>query len=588
MMILLVLYKNYCKPSKTLSEEQLNAAVTAAAEEEDRALQAALEATSFYTALDKRRQSMENTSQVLLSPRFSSVGGGYSHLAPPLKDSVMQQRGKSLPGSVLQFGSAGSPSFFHRDDKCNYISREDDLDRTNSEYINSKNQLNIVPSRRVSSVTCFSADSAYLERRCSAFEMGLPVTPHFPRQSKEKLLGPKEPPWDYYYPIDIQVIQPTPEMSPTASERNLNEDHTVFGLQVPGIHDQMHNLSVNNLEIGLAPLASISSLGGFSQSSSNSTKTFNSVGSNTVEAQEKSVQDSTGSDSVFMDVDELATDSEFEYDGFDDDYSFCESKPKSQPGRTDVKALQFASFDSCDTSINQDVRSEIDEEEISGQQHPTSSGVKQHSTDFTRHPSLHEGTRVRRKLVKTYSEPKSSRASRGLPPPMEKSGCCPPKRQMSSPSRRSDGAKPSSPKNTTGTSPKHRVDANGGASSERDLNFLLPPSSEVSSGDGVTFIPLNHRSVSVTSSSPPTQGLNNDMPFQRAHKQLSLPSTQERRSRLQKQKNFVEEIRLASNKSIDEKTEETEPKTSSTLTVMPEDQQHLRVVSPSPSDVTQT
>lgn len=35
--------------------------------------------------------------------------------------------------------------------------------------------------------------------------MGLPVTPHFPRQSKEKLLGPKEPPWDYYYPIDIQV-----------------------------------------------------------------------------------------------------------------------------------------------------------------------------------------------------------------------------------------------------------------------------------------------------------------------------------------------------------------------------------------------
>lgn len=51
--------------------------------------------------------------------------------------------------------------------------------------------------------------------------------------------------------MGLQVIQPTPEMSPTASERNLNEDHTVFGLQVPGIHDQMHNLSVNNLEIGM-------------------------------------------------------------------------------------------------------------------------------------------------------------------------------------------------------------------------------------------------------------------------------------------------------------------------------------------------
>lgn len=102
MMILLVLYKNYCKPSKTLSEEQLNAAVTAAAEEEDRALQAALEATSFYTSLEKRRQSLENASQILLSPRFSSVGGGYSHLTPPLKASVLQQRGKSLPGTSRQ------------------------------------------------------------------------------------------------------------------------------------------------------------------------------------------------------------------------------------------------------------------------------------------------------------------------------------------------------------------------------------------------------------------------------------------------------------------------------------------------------
>lgn len=97
MMILLVLYKNYCKPSKSLSEEQLNAAVTAAAEEEDRALQAALEATSFYTSLGKQNSSLDNSNQVLLSPRFSSVGGGYSYMTPPLKVTV-QQRGKSLPG----------------------------------------------------------------------------------------------------------------------------------------------------------------------------------------------------------------------------------------------------------------------------------------------------------------------------------------------------------------------------------------------------------------------------------------------------------------------------------------------------------
>lgn len=98
MMILLVLYKNYCKPSKTLSEEQLNAAVTAAVEEEDRALKAALEATSFYTSLSKQRQSITPESNAITSPRFSSVDGGCSHLAPPTRFSHLQQRGKSLPG----------------------------------------------------------------------------------------------------------------------------------------------------------------------------------------------------------------------------------------------------------------------------------------------------------------------------------------------------------------------------------------------------------------------------------------------------------------------------------------------------------
>lgn len=100
MMILLVLYKNYCKPHKTLSEEQLNAAVTAAVEEEDRALKAALEATSFYTSLSKPRESLESTSPALCSPRFSSVGGGYSPMAPPMRLPFIQQRGKSLPGKL--------------------------------------------------------------------------------------------------------------------------------------------------------------------------------------------------------------------------------------------------------------------------------------------------------------------------------------------------------------------------------------------------------------------------------------------------------------------------------------------------------
>lgn len=82
MMILLVLYKNYCKPSKTLSEEQLNAAVSAAVEEEDRALAAALEATSFYSSLGKPRQSVGSGSQ----PRFSSPGGRHGEVSHNIHD----------------------------------------------------------------------------------------------------------------------------------------------------------------------------------------------------------------------------------------------------------------------------------------------------------------------------------------------------------------------------------------------------------------------------------------------------------------------------------------------------------------------
>lgn len=50
--------------------------------------------------------------------------------------------------------------------------------------------------------------------------------------------------------MKFQVIQPTPEMSPSASENNLVENSTASGLQVPGMYDQMHRLSVTSFDLG--------------------------------------------------------------------------------------------------------------------------------------------------------------------------------------------------------------------------------------------------------------------------------------------------------------------------------------------------
>lgn len=268
-----------------------------------------------------------------------------------------------------------------------------------------------------------------------------------------------------------------------------------------------------------------------------------------------------------MDIDELATDSEFESDGFDDDYSFCESKQKSSPTKSDLKTLQFASFDSYDTSIMQDLKSEIEDSEGANPvqpKPPVADLVQQHQGDLKRYSSLHEGNRGRRKLIKTHSEPRSSKVPKTLPPWTEKgrSGYVP-KRQMSSPSRRRNALKGSKINQTlskdvlSNTEAKTAADASKyETGSNRDvIKLLLPLSPNSSSSDSVTLTPNVQRSDSA-STYLPTQGLNNDLPSksqQKTHKQLSLPSTQEKRSRLQKQKNFNEEVVVAN--QAKEKTE---------------------------------
>ncbi|XP_024946223.1 uncharacterized protein LOC107273173 isoform X3 [Cephus cinctus] len=190
LMVLLVVYKSRCKSSKQLEDPRLTAAAAAAvaeAEAEERALAAALEAIARLPPRPGRgpRRSLcvettevqhchvicqVNQSQLpVIAPRFASVGGGGGYdglLAPPMRQPRL------------------APPADHR---------------------------------RCSSITCSSTASSYLEGRGSAMAMPcLLPPPSFPRHANYE-----DEPWDLYYPIDIQVIQPTPDMSPCGSEAGL-------------------------------------------------------------------------------------------------------------------------------------------------------------------------------------------------------------------------------------------------------------------------------------------------------------------------------------------------------------------------------
>jgi len=92
---------------------------------------------------------MDQSHSPVVAPRFASVGGYDSLLAPPIRQPRL------------------APPVDHR---------------------------------RCSSVTCSSTGSSYLERRGSAMVMPcLPPPPSYPRHAAY------DEPWDLYYPIDIQV-----------------------------------------------------------------------------------------------------------------------------------------------------------------------------------------------------------------------------------------------------------------------------------------------------------------------------------------------------------------------------------------------
>lgn len=309
LMVLLVVYKSKCK-SKSLSDERLSAAAAAVAVQDE---EQQLAVRSLFIG---PRRSLGNMSAPALviargARRFSSIGG-YSALEPP--SSYYYQRGKSLPGSALKFHTRSDevPSFVTRDRTHNDVEEEEEDSMSANPCC--YHQFLTVPSgpdvRRLSSVTCSSSDTSYLERRGSAVEMGIPAPPPFPYKSRRKGRNDHhttmaEEPWDFYYPIDIQVIQPTPEVSPCGSERTLY-DHPMelapSGLRPPSRGSIAESTTSSlNVPARLAPLASISSVGG----SLTDYPDFDDM-------------HSIGSDSVFLDEGK-ELDTEDEVEGFSTD-----------------------------------------------------------------------------------------------------------------------------------------------------------------------------------------------------------------------------------------------------------------------------
>lgn len=156
--------------------------------------------------------------------------------------------------------------------------------------------------RRSSNITCSSSGSSYLERRGSSVILGLPALPAHKNRGRRRQSSPLPEQYDFYYPIDIRVIQPTPGGSPCGSERALYDN-------VPIIEKPR-----------LAPLASISSCNS----------------SLAVDYPDLEIQ-SFASDSVFRDEEECE-DTDDEVDPFSTDSDISETEKGACCRRTSIQS----------------------------------------------------------------------------------------------------------------------------------------------------------------------------------------------------------------------------------------------------------
>ncbi|XP_077292870.1 uncharacterized protein LOC143915924 [Arctopsyche grandis] len=300
LMVFLVIYKSRSKSVKALKDPKIAEMAAAAvaeeeAEEEERQLAFALEAA--FGARYSLGGSMGAPRP--RATRFSSVGGYSSLLNPPRR--LTKLRTDSLPASALHFYS---PAFY--EDDIEIADQVDDSSCTApSEYVN---KFLAVPggSRRYSNITCSSSGSSYLERRGSSIVCALPTLPPTPRpvrthNSRRYTLHTTDP-WESN-PIDIQVIQATPELSPCVSENTILDCGSAVYSKKTSQQANANPVVADARK--LAPLASLGSCGA----------------SLSVDYQDYDLH-SVGSDSVFMDEEEfLDTDDEIEQFSTDSDES---------------------------------------------------------------------------------------------------------------------------------------------------------------------------------------------------------------------------------------------------------------------------
>ncbi|XP_049766332.1 uncharacterized protein LOC126095606 [Schistocerca cancellata] len=315
LMVLLVVYKSRCKGGSSRCSlagdpavqrawaERLQREADAAEEAEDRSRREQL--AKLYAAAAAERLSHRSSGSTRRSSRgtgtprhLSSAASSRLGLGLNPGEASGGSRHCGLQMAAAPMGAAGADA---------------DADAEGAPAAAGL-QLLSVPgwSRRLSSVTCSSSDTSYLERRGSAVECGLPAPPPGAFRRLRPPLLPRcddVRDWDFYYPIDIQVIQPTPDASPCGSERTLYAAVLPQAQLLPGAASARPSLSrpaspAASASLSppappprLAPLASISSCAA-------SLRTDDCA--------------SVGSDSVFLDDDDVL-DTEDEVEGFSTD-----------------------------------------------------------------------------------------------------------------------------------------------------------------------------------------------------------------------------------------------------------------------------
>ncbi|XP_073999141.1 uncharacterized protein isoform X1 [Rhodnius prolixus] len=310
LMVLLVVYKSKCK-SRSVSEEDLAAVAAAVVEEEER--KETERRLSLYGGGRGQTGTRGRGASLAPGPPFA--------YHPPLPVGVYTRHHSLTPSPPMAIYNQ------EEEDDIPEVWRGVPGKRPGMQH------LLRVPSsrrssRRFSSVTCSSCDSSYLERRGSALEIGHPIPPPFINTSNSDRLD--EEPWDYYYPIDIQVIQPTPQVSPCSSQATLHGGRGIGEMEIAGdIGWRTPSMPLTHLTCpvlprssGVAPLAAHdprSELLNLSASPHFSSPDRQSS------PQQTDQERSLGSDSVFLD--EELVDTEDEVDGFSTD-----SESGSSPG----------------------------------------------------------------------------------------------------------------------------------------------------------------------------------------------------------------------------------------------------------------